>query len=70
MLDAEELKDIKQSEVGDRNIIYIEEVVKDGPQATLIVRSIVDGYDLIIVGRRYGVESVQTSGYQNGVNFP
>ncbi|XWS52968.1 hypothetical protein CRYUN_Cryun11dG0117500 [Craigia yunnanensis] len=70
MLNAEELKNIKQGEVGNGNIMYIEEAVKDGPQAALNVRSIADGYDLIIVGRRYGVDSVQTSGLSEWSEFP
>ncbi|XP_022732135.1 LOW QUALITY PROTEIN: cation/H(+) antiporter 12-like [Durio zibethinus] len=70
MLDAEELKNIKQREGGDGKMTYMEEVVKDGPQAALVVRSIADGYNLIIVGRRYGVESVQTSGLSEWSEFP
>ncbi|XVE79371.1 hypothetical protein DITRI_Ditri14bG0053100 [Diplodiscus trichospermus] len=70
MLNAEDLKDIKQSEVGKGNTMYIEEVVKDGPQAVRIVRSIADDYDLIIVGRRFGVDYVQTSGLSEWSEFP
>ncbi|XVF69027.1 hypothetical protein PTKIN_Ptkin11bG0048200 [Pterospermum kingtungense] len=69
MLNAEVLKDIKRNEVGKGNIMYIEEAVKDGPQSALIVRSIAAAFDLIIVGRRRGVDSVQTSGLSEWSEF-
>ncbi|KAK9002605.1 hypothetical protein V6N11_025275 [Hibiscus sabdariffa] len=71
MLDAEILKDTKYngfSNVG--NVMYIEEVSNNGPQAAKIVQSIADDYDLIIVGRRYGVDSVQTTGLSEWSELP
>ncbi|GMJ00773.1 cation/H+ exchanger 4 [Hibiscus trionum] len=71
MLDAEILKDIKQNDViNGHNITYIEQVSKHGPQTANIIRSLVGDYDLIIVGRRYGVDSLQTTGLSEWSEFP
>ncbi|OMP07454.1 Cation/H+ exchanger [Corchorus olitorius] len=72
ILDHQELKDIKHSQITGEygDLLYMEEVVRDGPQAAEIVRSIADGYDLIIVGRRYGVQSVQTQGLSEWSELP
>lgn len=71
MLDAEVLKDIRYSNL---SVVpqegYTEEVVKDGSEMALMVTSLVDDYDLIITGRRYGVESPQTSGLMEWSEFP
>ncbi|GLT58663.1 hypothetical protein SLA2020_315340 [Shorea laevis] len=65
LLDAEVLRNVKKD-----NSMYMEEEVKDGPQTALILRSIVDGYDLLIVGRRQGIDSVQTSGLSEWSEYP
>ncbi|OMO90396.1 Cation/H+ exchanger [Corchorus olitorius] len=71
MLDDQVLKDIKNDQNGEYgDIMYMEEVVMDGPEAAKIVRSIADGYDLIVVGRRYRVQCVQTSGLSEWSEFP
>ncbi|GMJ00813.1 ARABIDOPSIS THALIANA CATION/H+ EXCHANGER 3, cation/H+ exchanger 3 [Hibiscus trionum] len=71
MLDAEILKDTKYggfSNVG--NVMYLEEVSNSGPEAARIVQSIADDYDLFIVGRRHGVDSVQTTGLSEWSELP
>ncbi|OMP05300.1 Cation/H+ exchanger [Corchorus olitorius] len=71
MLDDQVLKDVKDSQTGEYGeIMYMEEIVRDGPQAAEIVKSIVDGYDLVIVGRRYGVQSIQTQGLSEWGELP
>ncbi|KAL4308303.1 hypothetical protein GQ457_01G038370 [Hibiscus cannabinus] len=71
MLDAEILRDAKHNDVTDIcNIMYREEVSNSGPEATRIIRSIANEYDLIIVGRRDGVDSVQTKGLSEWSEFP
>ncbi|KAG6629016.1 hypothetical protein CIPAW_14G053900 [Carya illinoinensis] len=70
LLDNEVLKDVKMNNVGDEYVIYLEEIVKDGPQTALIVRSMVDEYDLFIVGRRHNCDSTQTSGLVEWSEFP
>ncbi|XP_062175983.1 cation/H(+) antiporter 4-like [Alnus glutinosa] len=69
MLDSEVLKDAKLNNIGDEYVIYLEVTVKDGPQTALMVRCMVNEYDLIIVGRRYNVESLQTSGLAEWSEF-
>ncbi|XP_040994224.1 cation/H(+) antiporter 3-like [Juglans microcarpa x Juglans regia] len=70
LLDNEVLKDVKMNNVGQEYVIYLEERVKDGPQTAMIVRSMVDEYDLIIVGRRDKSNSTQTSGLAEWNEFP
>ncbi|KAE8711579.1 hypothetical protein F3Y22_tig00110283pilonHSYRG00032 [Hibiscus syriacus] len=71
MLDAEVLKDIKQNDNSHGcDVKYIVLVSKHGQQASRIVQSIVGDYDLIIVGRRYGADSVQTMGLSDWSEFP
>ncbi|KAK7836179.1 cation/h(+) antiporter 4 [Quercus suber] len=62
MIDSEILKDVKLNNVGDAYVIYIEQLVKDGPQTELIVRSMMDEYDLIVVGRKHNIVSPQKLG--------
>ncbi|KAE8676394.1 hypothetical protein F3Y22_tig00111614pilonHSYRG00061 [Hibiscus syriacus] len=71
MLDAETLKDIKQNDDSHGCCVkYIIQVSKDGQQSSRIIQSIAGDYDLIIVGRRYGVDSVQTIGLSEWSEFP
>ncbi|KAF3448410.1 hypothetical protein FNV43_RR09123 [Rhamnella rubrinervis] len=72
MLDSEVLKDVRYSNPSAPQgfMGYIEEVVNDGAEMALIVKSLVDDYDLIITGRRYGVECTQTSGLTEWSEFP
>ncbi|MBA0699049.1 hypothetical protein Goari_000719, partial [Gossypium aridum] len=65
MLDDAMLSDIKQSKC----LTYIEKQVKDGPETSNYLRSIVEDYQLIIVGRRYKRENPQTSGLQEWCEF-
>ncbi|KAL4284525.1 hypothetical protein GQ457_16G004140 [Hibiscus cannabinus] len=48
---------------------YIEEQVTDGPETGSFLRSVVENYQLIIVGRRYSSEDPQTSGLQEWCEF-
>lgn len=71
VLENELLEDVKvKQKIGDAEVRYREETVKDGPETALIVRSLVNEYDLIIVGRRDGVESPQTSGLLQWSEIP
>ncbi|KAK9229019.1 hypothetical protein WN944_021976 [Citrus x changshan-huyou] len=67
VLDSVMSRDIKTN--GYMN--YIEkEVNDDGPETTVIIRSMVNEFDLILVGRRYNLESQQTSGLKEWSEFP
>ncbi|KAF3432879.1 hypothetical protein FNV43_RR23981 [Rhamnella rubrinervis] len=73
MMDSELLKDVRNSNLStDRQgyMGYMAKVVKDGSEMALIVRNLVDDYDLIITGRRYGVDCPQTSGLMEWSEFP
>ncbi|KAH1131935.1 hypothetical protein J1N35_003313 [Gossypium stocksii] len=65
MLDKEMLKDIKASVP----LTYIKEHVKDGPETSTFLRSIVKDYQLIIVGRRYRSEDAITRGLEEWCEF-
>ncbi|TYJ00804.1 hypothetical protein E1A91_A13G110300v1 [Gossypium mustelinum] len=65
MLDSAVLNDVKQSVC----FTYIEEHVNDGPETSNFLQSIVEDYQLIIVGRRYKTKDPQTSGLQEWCEF-
>lgn len=70
VLDTELLNDVKHSFVGGEPFRYVEKRAEEGSETAEIVRSIGDEYDLIIVGRRDGVDSPQTSGLMEWNEFP
>ncbi|KAA3471721.1 cation/H(+) antiporter 4-like [Gossypium australe] len=73
VLDTEMLKDVKQNNgvLGNGcDIMYVEEVSNCGAQTIKLIRSIANDYDLIIVGRRYGVESILLAGLSEWSEFP
>lgn len=61
VMSDEVLEDVRANGAGP-NVRYRREVVQDGPEAALLVRSMVNEFDLVVVGRRYGTECTQTSG--------
>ncbi|GMJ12718.1 CATION/H+ EXCHANGER 8 [Hibiscus trionum] len=65
MLDEEMLRHIK----GSVHLTYIEEQVKDGPETSNFLRSIVEDYQLIIVGRRYKSKDPRTFGLEQWCEF-
>lgn len=71
LMDLEVLKEVKYNNLsaGEEYIGYEEEVVRDGSEMALIVRTLVDKYDLIVTGRSYGVECPQTSGLMEWSEF-
>ncbi|GMI93883.1 cation/H+ exchanger 4 [Hibiscus trionum] len=64
MQDEEMLRNVKQSG------LYIEKQVNDGTETSKFLRSIVDNYQLFIVGRRYKREDPQTIGLHEWMEFP
>ncbi|KAH1108983.1 hypothetical protein J1N35_012751 [Gossypium stocksii] len=72
ILDTEMLKDVKQNNgvLGNRcDIMYVEEVSNCGEQTVKLIRSIANHYDLMIVGRRYGMESILLIGLSEWSEF-
>ncbi|XP_058757253.1 cation/H(+) antiporter 4-like [Vicia villosa] len=70
MLDIAMLKDVQleQSRMGNVTFRGIE--VEGGSQTLDVLRQMVDEHDFIIVGRRHGIDSHQTSGLQDWSEFP
>ncbi|GAY56377.1 hypothetical protein CUMW_171440 [Citrus unshiu] len=66
ILDSEVLRDIKKSEC----MRYEKHVVENGGDTVEIVHSMVNQYDLIIVGRRHNLECPQTSCLDQWSEFP
>ncbi|XP_021834027.1 cation/H(+) antiporter 4-like [Prunus avium] len=70
VLDNEVLKEFKQKSVANAHVTYVEETAKDAVQTTRILRSIMNEFELIIVGRRNGLDSPQTLGFSEWSEFP
>ncbi|KDP45758.1 hypothetical protein JCGZ_17365 [Jatropha curcas] len=70
ILDSEALKDLKPNGITNQDVKFIQVEVKDGPQTAYLLREMANQYDLIIVGRRNGVECAQTSGLSQWSEFP
>ncbi|KAA8539524.1 hypothetical protein F0562_026216 [Nyssa sinensis] len=70
MLDAEILKEVRFQCSLKSNMVYIEKGVKDGPDTALLVRSMEDAFDLILVGRRHRVDSPLLSGLTEWTELP
>ncbi|CAI9111929.1 OLC1v1012273C4 [Oldenlandia corymbosa var. corymbosa] len=68
--DIKVLYDFKQNRIGQGNVTYIEKIVNDPPELAWLVRSMADQFDLILVGRRYKVESVLTVGFEEWCEVP
>ncbi|KAK8563029.1 hypothetical protein V6N12_011090 [Hibiscus sabdariffa] len=66
MLDDEMLRYNKRSV---KNLTYIQEQVKDGPETSTFLRSIVGHFQLIIVGRRYKSKDPQTFDLEEWCEF-
>ncbi|TXG68861.1 hypothetical protein EZV62_003796 [Acer yangbiense] len=66
MQDSEVLRDVKTNGY----INYMHKEVADGHETAMIIRSMVNNFNLIIVGRRDKLESQQTSGLIEWSEFP
>ncbi|KAF8031098.1 hypothetical protein BT93_D0326 [Corymbia citriodora subsp. variegata] len=69
MIDGEALKVFKEGLLG-KNVEYRKEIVEDSPKTARLVRSLAHQFDLIIVGRRHGLESPQTVGLAAWTELP
>ncbi|XP_031247704.1 cation/H(+) antiporter 4-like [Pistacia vera] len=66
VLDTVILRDVKNNGY----IHYKEEEVSDGPETATLLHSLVNEFNLMIVGRRVDLESPQTSGLTAWTEFP
>ncbi|XP_048140719.1 cation/H(+) antiporter 3-like [Rhodamnia argentea] len=69
MIDGEALKVFKEGLLG-KNVEYWKEIVEDGPTTARLVRSMVQQFDLVIVGRRHELECPQTAGLLAWTELP
>ncbi|KAM7272341.1 hypothetical protein ACFE04_027004 [Oxalis oulophora] len=66
LLDFEVLKSVKDNV----HVDYVEKEVNDGHVTATMLREMVNDYQLVIVGRRFGVDCPQTSGLKEWSEFP
>lgn len=70
VLDAEILKDIRMKGNTQNNIVYREERVKDGAETALLIHSMEEAFDLIMVGRRHKFDMPQLLGLSEWNDIP
>ncbi|KAM3380401.1 cation/H(+) antiporter 4 isoform X1 [Capsicum galapagoense] len=70
VIDLDVVGDWKHSRSGWENVNYIEHHVNEATETTLLVRSLVDDYDLIITGRRNNTHSPLTAGLEEWSEIP
>ncbi|KAI4373310.1 hypothetical protein MLD38_011446 [Melastoma candidum] len=69
IMDSEMLRDVKEKNAY-KNITYTMEKVEGGPGTARWVKEMVSEFNLVIVGRRYGVECAETSGLHEWAELP
>jgi hypothetical protein len=71
MIDDEELREVRGAHVKLENVKYEEKTIEDASQTTSFIKEIANNkFDFIIVGRRYGLKSPQTTGLENWTEYP
>ncbi|OVA12694.1 Cation/H+ exchanger [Macleaya cordata] len=69
--DYDEINEFRINSVGNKNIVYREEVVKDGIELVSTIRSMEKSFELLMVGRQHGEESSQLlRGLEEWNEFP
>ncbi|WCJ41600.1 cation/H+ exchanger 4 [Euphorbia peplus] len=68
--DALVLEEIKQMVATNQRLDYRTHEVQDGPGTVKIVRSMAKQFDLFLVGRRFGIQTPQTSGLSEWSELP
>ncbi|XVF84075.1 hypothetical protein PTKIN_Ptkin16aG0545700 [Pterospermum kingtungense] len=71
MLDDECLRDIKHQSQNNSNVIYKEEIVRDGEETSVVVASLLEeNFDLILVGRHSQSNSPIIEGLEEWTDLP
>ncbi|KAH8481952.1 hypothetical protein H0E87_029417 [Populus deltoides] len=70
MLDSQALNYIMHDYTEHETVDYIEERVSDGLETSKTIRSMLDKYDLFIVGRRKDIQTPQTAGLDDMNEYP
>ncbi|THU72978.1 hypothetical protein C4D60_Mb04t17920 [Musa balbisiana] len=61
---------LRESHARNRRLVYMEKVVEDGEGTAAVIREMSDQFDLLIVGRRKGVDSAPTRGLSEWSECP
>lgn len=69
VLNTESLKEIKFQSSVQANVVYREEMAKDGSQTALTVNQLAEVFDFIMVGRRHREDSTLLSGLMEWCEF-
>ncbi|KAL2322322.1 hypothetical protein Fmac_026701 [Flemingia macrophylla] len=69
MIDDEELRKVRGAYGKLENVTYEETIINDASQTTCFIKEIANKFDFIVVGRRYGVRTSQTSGLENWIEY-
>ncbi|XP_027340771.1 cation/H(+) antiporter 4-like [Abrus precatorius] len=69
MIDDEELREVRGAYVKLENVTYEERTIDDASQTTNFIKDIATKFDFIVVGRRNGVRTSQTSGLENWTEY-
>ncbi|XP_072995519.1 cation/H(+) antiporter 15-like [Typha latifolia] len=64
------IEEFRQRHIDNERVVYIEKTVADGEGTAVVIRSICEKFDLLIVGRRKGKESLLTSGLSDWSECP
>ncbi|XP_072966645.1 cation/H(+) antiporter 15-like isoform X2 [Typha angustifolia] len=64
------IEEFRLRHIDNERVVYIEKTVADGEGTAAVIRSICEKFDLLIVGRRKGKESLLTSGLSDWSECP
>ncbi|URD96203.1 Sodium/hydrogen exchanger family [Musa troglodytarum] len=67
-LDDAAVERLRESHAHNQRLVYMEKVVEDGEGTAAVIQEMSDQFDLLIVGRRKGVDSAPTRGCRSGAS--
>ncbi|RRT53510.1 hypothetical protein B296_00049032 [Ensete ventricosum] len=69
-LDDAAVERLRETHAHNQRLVYMEKVVEDGEGTAAVIREMSDQFDLLIVGRRKGVDSAPTRGLSEWSECP
>ncbi|URD95916.1 Sodium/hydrogen exchanger family [Musa troglodytarum] len=69
-LDDAAVERLRESHAHNQRLVYMEKVVEDGEGTAAVIQEMSDQFDLLIVGRRKGVDSAPTRGLSEWSECP
>nr|XP_029123348.1 cation/H(+) antiporter 15-like [Elaeis guineensis] len=70
LLDDEMLDEFRRERLEEERVAYREEVAKDGADTVRVIQETSEGFSLLVVGRREGMESPLTEGMSMWSEYP